>query len=75
MKCPICKNETTKDGNTSVTFYKEQLVYVVKNVPARICENCGEQYVDDETAAALLKNANEAFKNGVIIDVREFKAA
>jgi YgiT-type zinc finger domain-containing protein len=75
MKCSICKNSETTDGYTSITFSKEQLVYVVKNVPARICDNCGEQYVDKKTASALLKTANEAFKNNVIIDVREFKAA
>ncbi len=75
MKCTICKNGETENGFTSVTFTKEKFVVVIQNVPAMICENCGESYVDENTTKELLKTAEEAFRNGVIIDVREYKAA
>ena len=48
---------------------------VIKEVPARVCQTCGEEYVDEEIAARLLKIAEEATQAGVQIDVRRYIAA
>lgn len=42
---------------------------VVKNVPALVCGNCGEEYVDEATTAHLLKDAEEAAQAGAQVDV------
>jgi uncharacterized protein with ATP-grasp and redox domains len=47
----------------------------VKGVPAEVCDNCGEAYVDETTAHHLLKVAEEAVRVGVQVDVREFVVA
>ena len=75
MKCMICKNGNTNPGESVVTFTRNNLVIVFKNVPSEACDNCGEQYIDEETTSSLLKTANDAFDKGVVVDVRDFKAA
>jgi len=75
MKCVICKNGKTKSGNVTVTLERDSLTLVLKSVPAEVCENCGEQYVDQETAAKLLKEAEGAARDGVQVEVRSYVAA
>lgn len=75
MKCAVCKNGETEKGYTTVTFTRDGFVIVFKNVPADICQNCGEEYVSEETAAALLDIAEESFRKGVVVDIRDYKAA
>ncbi len=48
---------------------------VFRDVPADVCENCGEEYVSQETAERLLRLAEEAVRSGVQVIVREYVAA
>lgn len=48
MKCVICKHGETRPGMTTVTLERGGATLVVKGVPARICGNCGEAYVDGD---------------------------
>ncbi len=75
MKCVICKNGETRSGKATVTLEREGTTLVIKGVPADICANCGEEYVDEGTTARLLKSAEEATRAGVQVDVREYAAA
>jgi len=43
-------------------------------VPARICENCGEEYVDGDVAEKLLRWAEDAAGVGVDVGVRDYAA-
>ena len=75
MKCVICKHGSTKSGTVTVTLERGTTTLVFKNVPAQVCENCGEAYVDETTTDQLLSVAELAVKAGVQIEVREFAAA
>lgn len=75
MKCVICKQGETRPGKTTVTLERDGLTIVIKNVPAQVCVNCGEEYVDDKTTSRLLKTAEEAARAGVHVDIREYIAA
>lgn len=75
MTCVICKHSQTKPGHATITLERGQTTLVFKNVPADICENCGEQYVDDATTAKLLKEAEQAAATGVEVEVRAYAAA
>jgi YgiT-type zinc finger domain-containing protein len=74
MKCVICKHGETQPGKTTVTLERGGATLVVKGVPARICDNCGEAYVDEEITRQLLGTTEEALKAGVQVDVRKFAA-
>ena len=75
MKCVICRQGETVAGEATVTLERDGMTLVIKNVPARICANCGEEYVDEQTASRLLEMAEAAAKAGVRVGVREYVAA
>ncbi len=75
MRCVICKHAETNRGVATVTLERDGTTVVVKSVPAEICQNCGEEYVDEKITARLLQFAEEAIRNGVQLEVREFAAA
>ena len=75
MKCVICKQGETQPGKTTVTLEREGITLVFKDVPARVCPNCGEAYVDEKVSAGLLKTAEDAARAGVQVDIREFTGA
>ena len=74
MKCVICKHGETRSGTTTVTLERGGATIVIKSVPAQICDNCGEAYVDEAITRQLLGIADEALRTGVQVDVREFAA-
>ncbi len=74
-KCVICRNGETQPGTASVAPEREGMTLVIQGVPARVCASCGEEYVDEETSARLLKMAEEAVQAEVRVDVREYIAA
>ena len=71
----ICKHGETKQGTTTVTLEKGNSTIVFKEVPAQICDNCGEKYIDEATTKELLNKAREIVKNGVEVDIRKYEIA
>ncbi len=74
MKCAICRNGQTIDGHITVVLEREQSTLVFKKVPAKICENCGEEYLSEETNKLLLQKAKEAVDRGVDLELLRFAA-
>jgi YgiT-type zinc finger domain-containing protein len=75
MKCVICKSGETQPGTATVTLERGGMTLVIQGVPARVCANRGEEYVDEDTSARLLKTAEEAAQAGIRVDVRGYIAA
>lgn len=75
MKCVICKKGETKAGRVSISLDRNGTTVVFRSVPAQVCSNCGEEYVDEKTTAHLLKLAEQAAKEGTVVDVRQYLAA
>ena len=75
MKCVICKNGETNKGLTTVTLERDGSVIVFKDVPAQICENCGEYYLDETTSKQLFSDAEKAVNQGTEIEVIRLKKA
>jgi YgiT-type zinc finger domain-containing protein len=75
MHCLTCKQGEIREGLASVTFVRGVTTLVFKNVPAQICNNCGEEYFSDDVSRSLLQQAEVAAEAGVEIDVRQYLAA
>ena len=73
MKCMICKHGETKNGATTVTLEKASSTIIFKEVPAHICDNCGEKYIDDSITKELLNTARKIIKKGVEVDIRKYE--
>lgn len=55
-----------------VTLEKNGATIVFKHVPALICSNCGEEYIDSIITRELFEKAHEIQKSGVAVDIREY---
>lgn len=75
MKCVICKNGNTSPGTITTTFERSGATIVIKEVPAEVCDVCGESYLSQEISEKLLKQAESAARAGVQVDIRKYMAA
>ena len=73
--CVICKHGERRPGTATVTFSEGGATVVFEKVPAEVCDNCGEEYVDEETAERLLEKVEEAARSGVRVTIRDYAAA
>ena len=60
MTCLICKTGETNPGTTTVTLERDNTVVVIKDVPAQVCDNCGEYYLSEEVSTGIYAIAEEA---------------
>lgn len=74
MKCAICKHGELAPGFVTVTLERDRMTLVIKGVPAQVCSNCGEHYLDSATTAKLLQEAEQTAATGVEFEVRSFAA-
>ena len=75
MRCVVCRQGETRPGKTTVVLQRDGATVVINDVPARVCENCGEEYVDEEVAASVLAAAEAAARPGVKVEIRDYVAA
>ena len=74
MTCVICKHGETVPGTTTVLLQRGETTVVIKNVPAEICDNCGEYYLSEEITRRVLALAEAAVAQGAEIEVLRFAA-
>lgn len=75
MNCIVCHHGQTGPGTTTVTFHRDGQTVVVNEVPAEVCENCGEAYVAEDVTAQVLAIAAEARSAQAQVLVRDFAPA
>jgi YgiT-type zinc finger domain-containing protein len=75
MKCPICRSGETKPDRTSVMLNRGETTFVIHGVPADVCNNCGEEYVGEMTAAEILRVVEDEARTGIQFAVRRYQAA
>ncbi len=74
MKCVICRQGQTNKGLTTVTLERGRTTVVIRNVPAEICENCGEYYLNETVTDNIQKLAELAVLHGVEVEVLSYAA-
>lgn len=75
MTCPICKYGKTKQDHVTVTLERGKTAIIFRDVPADVCENCGEAFHSSEITSELLRQAEAAIVHGVEVDIRRFELA
>ena len=69
MECVICKNGTTRKGKVTVTLERNKSIIAIKDVPAQVCQNCGEYFLDATMTAEVLRRAEQAVEKGTEVQV------
>lgn len=72
MRCIVCKQTDTRPGVTTIALERDGGTFVIKEVPAQICPNCGEDYVDERVTSELLRSAEAMARAGAEVDVRRY---
>ena len=65
MTCLVCKHKRFKKGTTILPIERGKAIVLITDIPARACENCGEAYLDEETAHDVQELANETLSGEV----------
>jgi len=73
-RCPICGGDVA-EGQTTFTVDVGSGVVVVRHVPAKVCRQCGEDWIQDPIAERLEKIVSDARINGKIVEVIDLQAA
>jgi YgiT-type zinc finger domain-containing protein len=58
--CLSCQRGTLQRGTTTATFEVEDTTVVIRNVPADVCDACGEESFDPLTTERLVELAEAA---------------
>jgi len=71
-KCPLCGGDK-KQGYTTYTVDLGFGVVVVRNIPAKVCSQCGEEWIDAKVATRLEEIVNFARSKQAQLEVIPFQ--
>ena len=74
MTCLFCRQGQTHPGRATVVLQRDETVVIFKDVPADVCENCGEYYLSESITGELLERAEKAIQNGAEVEILRFAA-
>lgn len=68
--CSICQVGTVQPQLfKTLTFEKNKRLVLVRDVPASVCDTCGEAYLEESVAQKVMKVVAEARKRGVELEI------
>ncbi len=73
--CFLCKNDALRPGVTDTSLTRGDVVMVVKGVPAQVCTNCGEAYLERGMYEQLKAEFKAAERAGVEFVARRYAGA
>ncbi len=77
--CPVCHGGHKRPGKTTFTVDLGFGVVVVREVPAQVCDLCGTDWIEDQTAETLESIVEQARRKHPTVEVTswpdEMKAA
>ncbi len=51
--CPVCESADTRLARVRSAFWHDDRLVVIEDVPALVCNTCGEQFYDDATVRLI----------------------
>jgi YgiT-type zinc finger domain-containing protein len=74
MKCVICKEGDTAPGTVTVSLQRGDTVVIIREVPAAICQNCGEYYLDEDVATTVFRQGEDAVQRHAEVEILRYAA-
>jgi YgiT-type zinc finger domain-containing protein len=71
-KCPLCGGEK-EPGTTTFTVDLKFGVLVVRDVPALVCSQCGDAWIEDAVAAKLETVVADARRRQAVVEVTRWE--
>ena len=70
--CPLCGGDK-QPGTTTFAVDLKFGVVVVTEVPALVCTQCGDAWIDDPVAAKLEDRVTEARRKHTVVEVTQWQ--
>jgi YgiT-type zinc finger domain-containing protein len=74
MKCTICKHGVTSEGAVTVTLQRGDSIIIIKKVPAQVCGECGEYFLDANVASKVYAQADDAIGRHAEVEILRYAA-
>jgi YgiT-type zinc finger domain-containing protein len=74
MKCTICRSGELEAGTTTVVLERGRTVVIIRDVPAEVCGNCGEYWLDEPTTERVLAHAEDAVSRNAEVEIVRYAA-
>ncbi|MCK9519091.1 MAG: type II toxin-antitoxin system MqsA family antitoxin [Dehalococcoidia bacterium] len=74
LSCVICRQGKLAPGMATVMVAARETVVVVKQVPADICDTCGEYYLSQEMAEQIDDIVDAAAARGAEVEIIRYAA-
>jgi len=72
MECFMCKGDLI-EKNVNYVVDLENTIIIIKEVPAKVCTQCGERFYDDETAKNIEKIVNQLKQLSMEVSIINYK--
>lgn len=59
--CPACERADTRHGRVRSAFWHNDRLVVIEDVPALVCNSCGEQFYDDAAVRLIDRMRQNGF--------------
>jgi hypothetical protein len=59
---------------TLLALQRDNTVVVIRDVPAEVCENCGEYYLSELTAKRVYADADDTARRHVEVEIQRYAA-
>ncbi|MBK1631675.1 hypothetical protein CKO31_13150 [Thiohalocapsa halophila] len=74
MNCITCKNGRMFPGQVTVSLTRGETLVVIKQVPAQVCDNCGEYTLDADIAQRVYSQADTAAAHNAEVEILRYAA-
>ena len=74
MTCVICRTGETHAGHATVTLHRADTTVVIKQVPADVCDACGDYYLSGSMTERVMAAAEDALRKGAEVEVLRWAA-
>ena len=74
MNCLFCKHGETTPGQVTVTLQRGETTVILKEVPAEVCQNCGEYYLDEAVTRKVYGQAEQAVRRHTEVEILRYAA-
>lgn len=75
MTCPLCKGKMVKSRTNLPHEMEEDQMVVVKDVPALVCRQCGDSFIEIDVLRVVERIVAVAEKDGVTLGFIRYKEA